>query len=306
MVSSFRSGRPVKERHVAAGRHLRQALRILGKHWRRNANDPDHVLNWDAWIALGLPRSPTTIDADIHLGVPEERLAAYAKCLGVSPSTLLAADTDIRSLLSAPLARREPAAPATAMGLGDLFLDDYRSHNAKSGLEDLFTLLGGVYRVLYVLPIAEMVNRCAFWVRAVDDGWLAATGLFMRFGLENPFKAAVYRWHNNLHATYLCENRKELGHFLLPDPTRHNLVARRRPFWLKGQGVTDSGLADNLPVSFTFRMQRLSDPDGVSAGEAWDLECEDLRRRPMILPKDPDYETLRNEILAPDSLLCES
>jgi len=30
------------------------------------------------------------------------------------------------------------------------------------------------------------------------------------------------------------------------------------------------------------------------------------RRRPMLLPVDPDYETLRNEVLAPDFLLRES
>jgi len=97
--------------------------------------------------------------------------------------------------------------------------------------------------------------------------------------------------------------KKELGHFLLVDPLRHNLVARRDPFWLKGQGVTDSGLADNMPVSFAFRMQKLLTPDEGGLEGLWDRECADLRRRPSILPGDAEYASERAEVVSPDALL---
>ncbi|MEF3696016.1 hypothetical protein [Desulfolutivibrio sp.] len=303
MDNSSRSGRPAKPRHPVAGGRLRQALRILGKNWRKNTNDPEHVLNWEAWTALNLPRSSTTIDTDIRLGVPEERLAAYAQCLGVSPKTLLSPETDLAAVLGAARLGRTSAEPAVALGFGPVFRDEYPAFNSPHYLDKLFVLLGGVYRAHYVLPIADFVNRCAFWVHGIADGCLAARGLFMRFGLDNPFQATIFRWHNNLHVSYLCDNNKELGHFLLVDPLRHNLVARRNPFWLKGQGITDSGLADNMPVSFAFCMQKLPTPDEGDLGELWDRECADLRRRPGILPGDAEHASLREEVTSPDTLL---
>lgn len=298
-----RSGRPAKPRHPVAGGHLRRALKILGKNWRKNSEDPEHVLNWETWTAQGLPRSTTTIDADIRQGVPEERLAAYARCLGLSPGALLAPETDLAALLGAARRGRASTEPAVALGFGPAFQDEYPAFNSPAYLEKLFALLGGVYRVHYTLPIADFVNRCVFWVHRVADGCLSARGLFMRFGLDNPFQATIFRWHNNLHVSYLCDNKKELGHFLIVDPLRHNLVARRDPFWLKGQGVTDSGLADNMPVSFAFRMQKLLTPDEGGLGGLWDRECADLRRRPSILPGDAEYESERAEVVSPDTLL---
>lgn len=95
-------------------------------------------------------------------------------------------------------------------------------------------LMGGVYRVQYLLPSFEIINRCVFWVHAAEEHALLAKGFFMRFDLDNFFNARLFRRHNNLHSSYLCENRKELGYFLLPDPLRHNLIVRRDPFMLKG------------------------------------------------------------------------
>jgi hypothetical protein len=298
-----RSGRPAKPRHPVAGGHLRRALKILGKNWRKNTEDPEHVLNWEAWTAQGLPRSTTTIDADIRQGVPEERLAAYARCLGLSPGALLSPDTDLAALLEAARRTRKPGEPVAAPGLGPAFRDEYPAFNSPAYLERLFTLLRGVYRVHYTLPIADFVNRCAFRVHGIADGCLAARGLFMRFGLDNPFQAAIFRWHNNLHVSYLCDNKKELGHFLTVDPLRHNLVARRDPFWLKGHGVTDSGLADNMPVPFAFRMHKLPAPAGCGQGELYDMECADLRLHPSVLPGDAAFTALRDDIAAPDALL---
>lgn len=281
---------------------MRSALKYLGKSWRKNTGDPDHVLNWKAWTDLGLPRSATTIDADMRLGVPEERLSAYARCLGISPAMFGAPDTDIRFALGLPRQARAVAARPLDPGLGPLFRDDYPIYNSRQSLKDVFKLIGGVYRAYYVLNIADFVNRCALWICGVEENRILGRGFFVRFGLENFFEAAFFRWHNNLHATYLCHHGKELGHFLMADPSRHNLMARRRPFWLKGLGLTDSGLADNAPVALTCHMERLPAPKGLDQAVLWDRECEDLRRRPTIHPGDADYELLRAKVLAPDAL----
>jgi hypothetical protein len=303
MSNSAKLGRPAKQRNRVAGEHLRQALKVLGKGWRKNTKDPDHVLNWSLWTVLGLPRSANTIDADIRLGVPEERLAAYAQCLGLSPRTFGAPDTDIRSELGACRQPGGVARPPLDLGFGASFQGEYRGYNSREYLQNLFELVGGVYRVHYVLPIAGFVNRCAFWFCCAEEHCIRARGLFVRFGLENFFEANLFRWHNNLHASYLCHNSKELGHFLLVDPLRHNLIARREPFWLKGHGVTDNGLADNAPVPFTFRMERLPTPAHCTTGAWWDQECDDLRRRPTVLPADADHDALRAAVLTPDALI---
>jgi hypothetical protein len=299
MSFSSRTGRPPIERDPLAGEQLGIALKFLGKTWRKNTSDPNHVLNWDRWRSLGLPRSPNTIDMDIRLGIPNIRLAGYAQCLRLSPRMLGNPETNILTEMAALLEKRKTAS-ALSVELDASFQDDFHTYNAPHYLQNLFTLMQGVYRVHYILPFFEIINRCAFWVHSSAEHVLLARGLFVRFELDNFFQARLYRWHNNLHATYLCENRKELGHFLLMDPLRHNLIARRDPFWLKGQGLTDSGLSDNLPVTFAFRMEKLPLRDAIAPGILWDQECEDLRCRPTIYPGETEYDALQADILAPD------
>jgi hypothetical protein len=197
---------------------------------------------------------------------------------------------------------RMSSAPV-ALGFGPSFQEDYLAYNSRQYTHDLFALVAGVYRIHYLLPIADFINRCAFWFSSAEGHQILGRGLFVRFGLDNFFKANIFRWHNNLHALYLCQNNKELGHFLLVDPLRHNLIASRSPFWMKGQGVTDSGLADNAPTPFTFRMEKLPIPRHLSPEEFWGGECEDLRRRPSIHPGETEYDGLRTAILASDALL---
>ncbi|WP_428561788.1 MAG: hypothetical protein ACP59X_19730 [Solidesulfovibrio sp. DCME] len=298
MAHAVKTGRPAKSRHPVAGEHLRQALKVLGKTWRKNVHDPDHVRNWEAWSAQALPRSPTTIDADMRLGVPEERLVAYAQCLGISPRTLLSPGTDIRAALGMSRPARFAGAAAPGLGFAPPFTDDYLAYNAAPALKKLFELVGGVYRAHYLLSITEEVHHCAFWFAGTENHRLLGHGFFVRYGLDTFFRSTTFRWHNNLHTLYLCDNNKELGHFLLVDPSRHNLIASRRPFRLFGQGVTDSGLADNAPVLFTFGMERLDIPGGLSPGTAWDRACDAVRERPSVRPGEADYETARAAVSA--------
>ncbi len=304
MGRSSRTGRPSAPRNPLAGAQLRCALKLLGKTWRKNVRDPDHVLRWEPWATQGLPRSPTTIDADLRLGIPEDRLGAYARCLGLAPGLLGAPDTDIQAAL-AKARELQAAATPVALGFGPPFPEEFLAYNAPHYLQELFALMGGVYRVAYALPFFEVINHCVFWVQAVERHLLQARGLFVLFGLDNPFQARLYRWHNNLHATYLCDNRKELGHFLLMDPLRHNLIARRDPFWLKGQGVTDSGLGDNVPVPFAFRMTKLPALPGEDLAALWERECAALRQRPTIQAHEADYPVLLAEISEPDRSLMQ-
>lgn len=301
MHSVLKTGRPSKPRSLVAGERLRQALRLLGKTWRKNTQDANHVLKWDRWALLGLPRSPTTIDADIRMGVPEERVTIYAECLGLSPKQLLSPDEDLSTALGTGRFVKTPSAPLD-LGFGAAFQNSYLAYNSREAIEELFELMGGVFRLYYALPISEAIHRCSLWFSAAEEHIILAHGLFVRFGLDNFFEANLFRWHNNLHGRYLCDNYKELGTLLLVDPLRHNLVMRRKPFWLKGQGVTDSGLADNAPIYYTLRMEKVPTPLGLTPGELWDLECEELRLRPHILPDDPDYAPLLAEILTPDLL----
>jgi hypothetical protein len=301
MRGQQKTGRPAKPRSLVAGERLLQALRLLGKTWRKNTQDSNHVLKWDRWAIVGLPRSPTTIDTDMRLGVPEERLSAYAECLGLSPKQLLSPDEDLSIALGTIRPTKTPLPPLN-LGFGDAFQNAYLAYNSRAAVKELFELMGGVFRLYYALPISEAVHRCSLWFYAAEEHIILAHGLFVRFGLDNFFEANLFRWHNNLHGRYLCDNHKELGTLLLVDPLRHNLVMRRKPFWLKGQGVTDSGLADNAPIYYTLRMEKVPTPFGLTPGELWDLECEELRRRPHILPGDPDYASLLDEVLTPDVL----
>lgn len=298
-----RGGRPPTPRDKLAGERLRQALRLLGKTWRKNTHDPDHIRQWPDWEANGLPRSATTIDADIRLGVPEERLAAYEHCLGLPLGALGSPDADIHSLLRAAPRPQTPAPLPVFPGLGPSFHESYLIHNNPEYLQTLHRLTAGVYRAHYVLHGVDAVFRCVMQISDIGDHHLTGRGFFMMFGMENVYDSSIFRWHNNLHTLFLCKNRLELGHYLSVDPLRHNLVARRDPFWLKGQGVTDRGLADNAPIAFNFRMEMLPRPEGASLDDLWEEECEDLRRNPKVEPGEPAYEDLRAQVLEPDTLV---
>jgi len=300
MGNVITTGRPAKARNRAAGEHLRLALRILGKTWRKNTKDPDHVLNWKAWIALGLPRSATTIDADIRLGVPLERLAAYAQCLGLPQRHFGSPQTDIRALLALSGQTRAAWDHAPTPDFGAVFQDEYRAYNAPHYIDRLFALIGGVYRVHYGLSHSNHIHNCAFWLHTQEEHRILGRGFFVIFGLENRFTSITYRWHNNLHTHYLCDNHKEFGHIILPDPLRHNLIARRAPFWLSGNGVTDSGLADNAPTTVALRMEKRPAAEQAACEALWERECAAVRKRPSTSRDEADFAVL-HDVLAPQT-----
>jgi hypothetical protein len=295
-------GKRARPRNKTAGMQLRQALKLLDKHWRKNACDPGHVLNWEAWQACGLPRSATTIDYDMRIGVPEDRMMAYAYCLGLPPRAFGDPDADIHFLIGMSQ-QNATRASSIDLGFGAAFSGEYNSHNTPEYIHKLFGLMEGVYRAFYVLHGVEPLGRCAYWINQAAPYFVKSRGFFIMFDMENVFEANTFRWHNNLHTFLLCDNRTELAHYMTIDPLRHNLVARRSPLWLKGHGITDRGLAENAPISYILRKQKLHQPEGVSLEELWRQECCSLRSRPAVMPDDDDYEELRAQILEPDTLL---
>lgn len=303
MKNESRSRSQATTRNKTAGLQLRQALKLLDKHWRKNVNDPDHVLNWETWQAYGLPRSATTIDADIRHGIPAERMLAYAHCLGVPPRDFGDPEADIPALLGLARQRAASSTSTIHLGFGPSCQDEYLHHNTEPYMRKLFGLMEGVYRAFYVLHDVEPMGRVAYWIHRADPHLLRGRGLFIMFDVENLFDANTFCWHNNLHTFLLCDNRKELAHYMTIDPLRHNLVSQRAPFWLKGHGITDRGLADNAPISYILRKEKLEQPAGVSLEELWHRECDLLRSRPSVMPDDKDYKDLRAQILEPDSLL---
>ncbi|WP_428560529.1 MAG: hypothetical protein ACP59X_16795 [Solidesulfovibrio sp. DCME] len=300
MCSKMNNGRPPKPRNAIAGDNLRQALLALGKHWRKNTADPNHVLNWDRWLSYGLPHSPNTIDAHIRLGIPEDRLGDYAKCLQLPAGTLTDPTADMRQALRREWSEPSQAAAPLNFGYGAEFQKKYLGYNSEDYTQALFDLLNGVYLVQYVTPTMDIILQCSFFVYAAEKHFLRAKGLFIIFGFDNITTANIFRWHNNLHAIFHCHNMMELGHYLIVDPLRHHLVSRRTPFWLRGQGVTDNGQANNAPTVFTFRMEKLARPDGLSLEDFFRCECEALRARPAIAPDDAAYAATRQRIEAVD------
>lgn len=274
----------------------------MGKTWRRDVDNPSHVRNWPDWIDCGLPSSATTIDCDMREGVPESRISAYALCLGITPEVLCTQVSNQGKLLNgAPLSegRQNLLWPT---GQGEEFFRRNMEYNRPSYILDLFKLMGGVYRMDYLLHDVALIHRCTLWIHAVEGRRLLARGRFIMFGNENPLEAVIFRWHNNLHTHYLCENGMELGYCMTVDPLRHNLVSQRKPFWLLGTGMTDRGLVDNKPINFVFRKQRLTPEPGMGLDDLWQAECEDMRRQPFLAPGTSEYERTRTEILTPDVL----
>ena len=116
MKTNKHSGRQAISRNRMAGDHLRSALKMLGKKWRWDIRDTNHVLNWDNWIANGLPRRPTTIDKDLCEGIPENRIVDYAHCLGILPEVLLSPQTDMGEVLTGVLSLNEEMTPTLVPG----------------------------------------------------------------------------------------------------------------------------------------------------------------------------------------------
>ena len=203
MKENARSGRPPVNRSSVAGDHLRLALKILGKKWRRETEDNTHVLNWDNWITNDLPRSATTIDKDIRLGVPEARLSAYARCLGISIEAFVSPRTNMVKGLADSASDHNAKSPSMVLGYNDFFPKRYVEHNRDSYMQELFSLMQGVFRMSYVLKGIEIIHRCTVWVHDVETYRLLMRGRFNMFGNENEFDANMFRWHNNLHVHYL-------------------------------------------------------------------------------------------------------
>lgn len=300
MKKSNSSGRPPAKRNLDAGRQLGIALKVLGKTWRRDTENPNHVLNWDHWITCELPRSATTIDKDIRQGVPVTRLSAYAHCLGITPGALASADTDMHEILGPGLAPDPDQTPSLVMNCTDRFPELYLENNSETYIRKLFTLINGVYRMHYLLYGVDIIHRCSIWIHQAEAYRILAKGIFIMFGVENMARGNIFRWHNNLHMHYLCQNGMELGYVMTVDPLRHNLVQRRAPFWLKGHGLTDRGLAGNTPVTFVFKKEKLSPQKGIDLEKLWKMKCDHLRKRPFIAPGELEYEALWSEITAPD------
>ncbi|WP_320171112.1 hypothetical protein [Maridesulfovibrio sp.] len=299
------AGRPIFDRNKSAGRNLRTALKLLGKTWRKDTMNPNHVLNWSTWTGCGLPSSSNTIDKDMREGVPDKRISAYALCLGLTPEGLCSPTSDIARLLSTPsgLGREQPLfIPAGSM---DRHFDNWLEYNRPSYIQRMYSLMGGVYRMYYVLHDIEAVYKCALWIYGAEAHRMLMRGLFVMFGKENRLEAHIFRWHNNLHTHYLCENGLELGYTMTVDPLRHNIVSRRTPFWLHGTGMTDRGLVDNLPITFIFREEQIPCPENMSQEDLWQQECDALRAHPCIGPDDPEYERVRSSILIQEDLSSE-
>ncbi|WP_247648332.1 hypothetical protein [Pseudodesulfovibrio sp. zrk46] len=261
--------------------------------------------NWSEWVENGLPSSPTTIDCDMREGVPESRLSAYASCLGTTVDGLCSKRTNWAKKLKGPTISEGDDNLLWPTGLGEEFSKRNKEYNRPSYIEELFSLMGGVYRMNYLIDGVDLIHRSTLWVHKVEGNRMLTRGGFIMFGNENQYEAVIFRWHNNLHFHYLCENGMELGYCMTVDPLRHNLVRQRKPFWLLGTGMTDRGLVDNKPITFVFRMEQLVPETGMSLKELWNTESDDMRKHPFIAPGTPDYERIRTEILTPDVLTPE-
>ena len=254
---------------------------------------------------MGLPRSSTTIDRDMRLGVPEDRISAYAHCLGITPAAMASPQTDIPELLGSPRVAVAEKSPTMAMNFRDYFPERYLEHNSDTYISELFALMNGVYRMRYLLHGVDTIHRCCVWVDRAESYRISAKGMFIMFGMENLAHGNYFRWHNNLHLHYVCQNGMELGYAMTVDPLRHNLVKRRNPFWLKGHGLTDRGLEGNIPISFLFKKEKLPVPMGMSLKDLWEMECEELRQKPFYAPGEEEYDVFWAEIMSPDSLSGE-
>lgn len=302
-VNSTSAGRPTFERNQAAGRNLRTALKLLGKTWRKDLDNPNHVLNWSTWTGCGLPSSANTIDRDMHQGVPDKRIAPYALCLGLKPADFCSEEADMACLLNSPLGRSLEQPLFLPSGSLDQFSGSWLEYNRPEYVQRMFALMGGVYRMSYVLQGVEGIHQCALWIYAAEAHRMLMRGVFVMFGRENELEANIFRWHNNLHTHYLCNNGLELGYTMTVDPLRHNLVRLRTPFWLHGTGMTDRGLMDNRPVTFLFRKEQIPCPEGMTREALWQRECDAVRAHPCITPDEPGYEQVYGAVMDHEVML---
>lgn len=296
-MSRASAGRPTYERNEVAGRNLRTALKLLGKTWRKNLDSPNHVLNWSTWTDCGLPSSANTIDCDMRQGVPDKRIATYALCLGLTPEELCSAKADMPKLLHSPSGRSQEQPVFMPSAYVDRHSTNWLEYNRPTYIRRMFELMGGVYRMYYVIQDVDAVYRCPLWIYGAEAHRMLLRGMFIMFGKENRFEANIFRWHNNLHTHFLCENGLELGYAMTVDPLRHNIVRQRSPFWLHGTGMTDRGLVDNRPVTLVFRKEMLPCPESMTEETLWQEECEKTRRKSCIEPDEPDYDRLRAEVM---------
>jgi hypothetical protein len=299
------TGRPPKERNPRAGDKLRRGLELLGKSYGKNVEAENHVLRWVRWTESGLPKSTVTIGEDMRRGVPADRLAGYAKCLGLpvalfaDPNISVDHPEFVRLVGEAKESLVQLSLPVR-FGFSREFHLKLLEYNRPDYIAQLYGLLRGVYRISYKTTDLDHIGKCVFFIHARQDNILKAKGLFVFHGLDMPVFCTIYRWHNNIHFIYHSGDMLELGQWITIDPLRHQLVSRRLPFVLRGRGVTDNGLAYNTPISFSCVMEKF--PENMDGDEeaVWAEQCVVLRKRPHIVPSDSEYIKLLARINEPD------
>lgn len=285
-------GRPKKDRNRVAGKNLRFALKVLGKSWRKNTQDPDHIANWDRWNLYNLPKSTVTIDTDIKEGVPLDRILPYAKCFKLSDIDFSTREIDMYDALGLSVNKQHTIDPFPWFWQYPSVRENYLLYNSKDQLERLFERLAGVYRVYYVMAGCNSIFCALFHIYEKKGAVIYGRGLFIEEGKERHVISSIFRWQKNIHGTIFCLEDMELGYCLMRNPLQTSARAKGGKLFLEAHGVTDSIQSDHTIITYEIRLQKIALPTQQPFEAFWEAECRALHQRPYIRRRDPEYDQL--------------
>jgi len=299
------AGRPKKTRVPGSGDKLRRGFEVLGRTWGKNKTAANHVFQDERWSQCGLPKSINTVQEDIRLGIPLDRLAGYAAFLDISIDMLhdAAVSSHAPRFDEALFAAREVLA-SPDLPIFKYYAKQFRAHfqefNNSMYVQSLFEVLRGVYHMETVFPPAREIHQSDILVHTAERYALRAECRLPFQGGDIRYDVVIYRWGSNLHISYHSRDMRMLGRLMAEDPLRHYALAHRRPFYLDLVGVGDALSGPRTCCCMRCRVERL-EGDDTDPRRAFDKACRQTRKRPVILPTDPDHAAHMARLSRPDS-----
>jgi hypothetical protein len=272
-------GRPVKQRNPGSGEKLLRALKLSGLAWGNTSNLKNHVLNNNRWSQCNLPKSSNTLVNDIKNGIPEDRLAKYAKFFDVDPVFFIddnispySKEFECEVLQSKHKLATNASFPA--LEVDKMFCHVLHEQNDPDRNFKLYTLLSGIYRVsLKEMQSSAMVNG-VIHVHSHNKSFFIADGYLKYADVEILINSIIFKWSTFLHIHYYTQNCSVVGYMIAQDPSCSPYSLLKEPLTLELFGLAGSMISTSVPDRFHGYAEKLNTPEAMSQTDYYLALCD--------------------------------
>lgn len=296
-------GRPKKQRNPRTGEKLLHALKLCGLTWGSRKTLPNHILNTQRWLQLGLPKSSNTLVVDITNGIPSDRLTRYATFFDVDPRLFIDEDTKTfsKEFECAILQNKRKLTMNTSFPVLDankMFFHSLHDQNSPEKVFRLFESISGVYFAYLKELHSDIIAKCCIHVHGYEDSFIVADGFLKYLNIDISFSCMIFKWSTFLHINYYTHNLSVAGYMLTNDPACSLYSLHKKPFTLDLYGLAGSITSSSVPDRFHGFAEKQDIPENRSQAAYYLDLCDSVSRNPLLDASAPDYERVLHKIVA--------